>query len=196
MGNAHYVLDAKTSRLTVQAFAEGLAGIADHRPQFSVRDFSVELEFDPDDPKGGSLRLTAKTASLEIMGEVSQQDRKAIERVMFDDVLHPQRFPEVEFRSSQVVCTGVGESRYRADVMGTTVLHGEENPQTMQAQLILIDGSLRAYGEFRLRQSDYGLAIACVAGGVLRIKDELKFTFFFVARKQAETRTRAAAARV
>jgi polyisoprenoid-binding protein YceI len=196
MGNARYLLDARTSQLTVQAFAEGLAGIADHRPQFSVREFSAELEFDPDQLKGGSLRLRAKTASLEIMDEVSQRDRKAIERVMFGDVLHPQRFPEVEFRSAQVVCTGVGESRYRADVMGTTVLHGEENPQTMQAQLILIDGSLRAYGEFRLRQSDYGLAIASVAGGVLRIKDELKFTFFFVARKQAETRIRAAAARV
>ena len=154
------------------------------------------MEFDPDKPKGGSLRLTAKTASLEIMDEVSQRDRKAIEQVMFDDVLHPQQFPEVEFRSSQVVCTGVGESRYRADVMGTTVLHGEENVQTMQAQLILIDGSLRAYGEFRLRQSDYGLAIASVAGGVLRIKDELKFTFFFVARQQAEARIGAAAARV
>ena len=81
MGNAHYVLDAKTSQLTVQAFAEGLAGIADHRPQFSVREFSAELEFDPDQLKGGSLRLRAKTASLEIMDEVSQRDRKAIERV-------------------------------------------------------------------------------------------------------------------
>jgi polyisoprenoid-binding protein YceI len=196
MGNAHYVLDAKTSQLTVQAFAEGLAGIADHRPQFSVREFSVELEFDPEELKGGSLRLTAKTASLEIMDEVSQQERKAIEQVMFGDVLHPQRFPEVEFRTSQVVCSGVGENRYRAEVTGTTVLHGEENAQTMQAQLILVDGSLRAYGEFRLRQSDYGLAIASVAGGMLRIKDELKFTFFLVARKQAEAAIGAAAARV
>ncbi|MGA7925950.1 MAG: YceI family protein [Candidatus Sulfotelmatobacter sp.] len=129
------------------------------------------------------------------MDEVSQQDRKAIEQVMFDDVLHPQRFPEVEFRSSQVVCSDVGKNRYRAEVMGTTVLHGEENAQTMQAQLILVDGSLRAYGEFRLRQSDYGLAIASVAGGTLRIKDELKFTFFLVARKPAKTPFGAAAAR-
>jgi hypothetical protein len=48
MGNARYVLDATSSQLTVQAFAEGLAGVADHRPQFSVRQFSAELEFDPD----------------------------------------------------------------------------------------------------------------------------------------------------
>jgi hypothetical protein len=63
-------------------------------------------------------------------------------------------------------------------------LHGMENAQAMQAQLVLSDGSLRAYGEFRLRQTDYGLTIASVAGGMLRIKDELKFVFFIVARKQ------------
>jgi len=43
---------------------------------------------------------------------------------------------------------------------------------------------MRAYGEFRLRQTDYGLSIASVAGGMLRIKDELKFVYFIVARKQ------------
>jgi hypothetical protein len=56
--------------------------------------------------------------------------------------------------------------------------------QSIEAQLVLSDGSLRAYGAFRLRQTDFGLTIASVAGGVLRIKDELKFGFFVVARKQ------------
>jgi polyisoprenoid-binding protein YceI len=196
MKNTRYVLDTKTSQLTVQAFAEGLAGIADHRPQFSVREFSLELEFDTDNPDGSWLRLMAKTGSLEIIDEVSQLERKAIERVMFGDVLHPQRYPEVVFVSSKVVCMRMDENHYRAEVMGTTILHGNEHVQTMQAQIILSDRTLRAHGDFRLRQSDYGLAIASVAGGTLRIKDELKFVFFFLARKEAETAVGAAATRV
>ena len=166
----------------MQAFAEGLAGIADHRPTFSVGEFSGKVEFDPDQLEGGSLHLIAQAGSLVVKDEVTKQDRKAIERVMFGEVLHPEKFPEVSFRSSRVVCTLVGENRYRADIAGAVLLHGSENLQSLQAQLVLSEGSLRAYGEFRLRQSDYGIAIASVAGGMLRIKDELKFVFFIVAR--------------
>jgi len=179
------VLDPKASQFTVQAFAEGLAGIADHRPRFSVREFSGKAEFDPDQLESGSLHLTARTGSLAIMDEVTQQDRKAIERVMFGEVLHPDTFPEVVFRSSRVVCSAVGENRYRADITGTVSLHGMENQESMQAQLVLSDGSLRAYGELKLRQTNYDITIASVAGGMLRIKDELKFVFFVVARTQA-----------
>jgi polyisoprenoid-binding protein YceI len=183
MGRAHYLLDADSSQFTVQAFAEGLAGIADHNPRFCIREIMGEAELDVD-KLDGSLLLTAKTESLEIMDEVTQADRQAIERVMFGEVLHPQKFPEVVFRSSRVVCSVVGENRYAADVTGTASLHGVENPLSIQAQLVLTGGSLRAYGEFRLRQTDYGLNIASVAGGTLRIKDELKFTFFMVTRKR------------
>jgi polyisoprenoid-binding protein YceI len=182
MGSTRYVLDAKASQFTVQAFAEGIGGIADHRPRFYIRDFAGELEFDPGKPNGGSLRMAAKTRSLEIIDEVAERDRKAIEKVMYGAVLHPDRFPEVAFRSSRVVCTPAEGGRYRADITGTATLHGVDNQQSIQAQLILSDGSLRAYGEFRLRQTDYGLTIASVAGGMMRIKDELKFVFFFVAR--------------
>jgi polyisoprenoid-binding protein YceI len=152
-------------------------------PPVSVREVSAELEFDPDELEGRALRLVAKTGSLEIMDEVSQKDRRAIEGVI-SEVLNSQLYPEVMFRSSRAVCSRVDVSRYRAEVLGTANLHGEENEQAIQAQLILTEGSLRAHGEFRLRQSDFGLTIPSVAGGLLRIKDELKFVFFLVARKR------------
>ncbi len=182
MGQANYVLDPKASQFTVQAFAEGLAGIADHRPRFSIPEFSGSLEFDPGQLAKGALHLTARLGSLTIIDEVSPKDRKAIERVMFDEVLQQELYPEVAFRSSRIACSSVSPNRYRADIEGTLSLHGTENPQSIQAQLVLGDGSLRAYGEFRLRQTDYDLTIASVAGGLLRIKDELKFVFFIVAR--------------
>jgi polyisoprenoid-binding protein YceI len=182
MANTHYVLDRKSSQFTVQAFAEGLGGIADHRPSFYIREFSGEVEFDPDQPNAGALYFTAKTGSLEIVDEVAQRDRQAIERVMFGEVLHPEQFPEVAFHSSRVSCTPAEGNRYRADISGMVSLHGMDNRQSIQAQLILSEGSLRAYGDFRLRQTDYDLTIASVAGGMLRIKDELKFVFFFVGR--------------
>ena len=37
-----------------------------------------------------------------------------------------------------------------------------------------------------LLQSDYGIRVASIAGGTLKLQDELKFSFYVVARKQAE----------
>jgi len=45
---------------------------------------------------------------------------------------------------------------------------------------------LRAFGDFTIRQSDYRIKLASVAGGALKLKDELKFTFDIVARRKAE----------
>jgi polyisoprenoid-binding protein YceI len=121
--------------------------------------------FDRHNLIGGSLHLLAKTKSLDLIDDLSKHDRQAIERVMFGEVLHPEAFPEVCFTSSQVICVALEENRYRADIGGTLSLHGEERAQSIQAQLVLSEGSMRAYGEFRLRQTDYGLSIASVAGG-------------------------------
>ena len=44
---------------------------------------------------------------------------------------------------------------------------------------------LRASGDFLVRQADYGIALIKVAGGVIKLKDEVKGAFDIVARKQA-----------
>jgi hypothetical protein len=43
--------------------------------------------------------------------------------------------------------------------------------------------SARAYGDFTMRQSVYNIRIASIAGGALKSQDELKFSFYVVARK-------------
>ena len=44
---------------------------------------------------------------------------------------------------------------------------------------------LRSLGEFSLRQSDYNIKLVSAIGGWLKVKDEVKFSFDIVARKQA-----------
>jgi len=53
------------------------------------------------------------------------------------------------------------------------------------AQVAFGVDSFRAYGEFTLLQSDYGIAVASIAGGTLKLQDELKFTFYVVGRKRS-----------
>jgi polyisoprenoid-binding protein YceI len=57
-------------------------------------------------------------------------------------------------------------------------------PLTLQANVNVLGTLLRIGGDFTLRQSDYGIKPVSFAAGALRLKDELKFTFDLVARKQ------------
>jgi hypothetical protein len=38
------------------------------------------------------------------------------------------------------------------------------------------------YGDFTLRQTNYGIKLVSVAGGALKLKDELKFSLDFTAQ--------------
>jgi len=50
--------------------------------------------------------------------------------------------------------------------------------------LIFLGNAIRASGEFGLRQTDFGIQLYSFAAGALQLKDELKFSFDLVARKQ------------
>jgi len=108
-----------------------------------------------------------------------------IEQVMFGDVLQTADFPDVGFPElAGWLSVMRGRTAIAPTSRGSCCFMGWKTCSRCRRKLVLTDESMRAYGEFRLRQTDYGLSIASVAGGMLRIKDELKFVYFIVARKQ------------
>jgi hypothetical protein len=49
---------------------------------------------------------------------------------------------------------------------------------------VINGSSLRASGEFSVRQSQFGIVPVSAAAGTIKIKDEVKCTFDILARKQ------------
>lgn len=180
-----YSIDARASRFTVQAFAGGIGAIMAHNPKFAIREFEGEAAFAPDSLTDATLRVTVKPASLELLDDVSAKDSADIQRVTFEDVLETDRFPEIIYESTQVAPTNIAPNLYRVVVSGNLTLHGDTNPQSITAQVTVAGDTLRANGEFTLKQTAYGIQLVSVAGGVIKVKDDLKFTFDIVARKQA-----------
>lgn len=184
-GLAHFAIDARASLFTVQAFASGMVAVVAHSPKFAVRDIVGDMEFVPESMQNGSLRLTINVGSLEIMDEVSSVDRREIERVMFDEVLEKNVFPRIEYKSARVSALKIGENMYRVNVAGDLTLHGITRGMDLDSQVVAGEDTLRAQGSFSLMQSDYGLKIASVAGGTLKLKDELKCGYFILGRRKA-----------
>jgi polyisoprenoid-binding protein YceI len=183
-GVVHFVIDSKASLFTVQALASGIAAVVAHSPKFAIRDIDGAAAYVPGSLQNASLRMTINVASLEIMDEVSRADRREIDRVMFDEVLEKNFYPNVEYKSSRITAVKTGENMYRVNIAGDLTLHGATRGMGLESQVVVGADTLRAQGSFTLMQSDYGLKIASVAGGTLKLKDELKFSYFILGRRQ------------
>ncbi len=180
----HYVTDARASQFTAQVFAGGLLSALGHSPTIAIRDFVGEGDVNPDDLERSSLKLTIQAASLAVKDDISDKDRREIERAIQEDVLETSSYPEIVYECSNLTANKSGEGQYSITLKGELTMHGITNPQPVQARVALSGDSLRAFGNFSILQTDYGLKLASAAGGALKVKDEMKFSFNIVARKK------------
>ena len=178
---ARYRIDPTQSRFIVRAFAGGFLSAFAHDHTIAIRDFNGEAAFTYGTVEPASLQMTIKAGSLEITDKVSASDRQKIEGTMRDEVLEVSKYPEITFKSTGISATKSGEGQYQARISGELTLHGVTRPLTLNAGLEFGDKILRAKGAFTLKQSSFDIKAVSVAGGTIKVKDELKFTFDIVA---------------
>ena len=180
---AHYKLVPEESTFTVQAFAEGLFSAFGHDPVIAVRRFDGAAEFMPGTFEKAALHLAIDASSLVVANEVKEKDRLEIENTMRRDVLDVQNYPEIKFDSTNVALSRLGPNRYRARLIGALTLHGVTQKNVwITAEVTVSAEVLRAKGEYQLRQTDYKINPVSVAGGTLKIKNELKCVFDICAK--------------
>lgn len=179
-----FVFASNASQLTVHAFASGLVAVVAHNPKFAIRDFSGEAKSVPGSLKQATIRMSIKASSLDLLDEVSECDEREIRRLTMDEVLKAESFPHIVFESSQVTAVKVNENLYRATIVGHLTLHGVNRTHSFDAQIVAGEDSLRGYGDFHVKHTDFGIPIAAIAGGTLKMKDEVKLAFFVIARKE------------
>ena len=124
--------------------------------------------------------MRVDAASLSVTDRVSDKDRREMERTMFDDVLAVRRYRHIEYKS-----TSVSLQADRARIAGDLTMHGVTRPITITAQIAVQGASLRATGVFPVLQSGWDIKPVRVAGGTLKLKDELQCSFDIVARREA-----------
>jgi polyisoprenoid-binding protein YceI len=179
-----YVLDPAKSRFLVRASAIGLLSAFGHNPTIAIRCFKGEARFDLEVPERASLQFEIDTSSLAVTGDVNEKDRNEMERAMRENVLETDRYPEIRFVSSTVEAATITEGMFRLKIGGALTLHGATRDLEIPCNVIVAGDSLRANGEFSIRQTDYGIRLISVAAGGLKLKDELKFTFDIVAHRK------------
>jgi polyisoprenoid-binding protein YceI len=182
--SVRYRIDPAASRFTVQAFAAGMLSALAHSPRFAARQVAGEAELDLVNGASASLKLTIQSQSLELLDDLSSKDRKEIERVMQEEVLETARYPNIVYEcpASAASLKRTGDGQFDVTMNGTLTLHGVTRTQAVTARVVASPSSLRAFGEFSVKQTDYRIKLVSMAGSMLQVKDEIKCTFDVVAR--------------
>ncbi|MEW5979384.1 MAG: YceI family protein [Acidobacteriota bacterium] len=179
--SALYKLDPGQSRFQVRAFAGGMFSALGHNPTLAIHGFGGEVRFVREALEASSLQMKIRPDSLSVVNDVSDKDRREMERAMQQEVLEIAKYPAISFESSRISGSASGGDRYQVDITGNLSLHGVTRSQLVRAYIGLNGERLHAYGEFTLRQTDFKIKLVSVAGGALKLKDELKFSFDIVA---------------
>ena len=179
-----YLIDTGVSRFTIRAFSRGWLSALAHNPSFVVRQYEGVVQFDPVEPTSAALTLRIAASSLDLVDDVSANDRREILRIMHQEVLEDQKYPTIKYdappAAAAVNPTSSGE--YDVRLNGTLTLHNTSRPQAVLAHVTASPGLLRANGDFSVKQTDFGIHLVSAAGGSIKVKDELKCTFDVVAR--------------
>ncbi len=180
-----YRLIPEQSKFTVQAFAEGLFSAFGHDPVILIREFAGEVHFVSGTFENASLRLSIAPNSLVLSNDVKEKDRLEIERTTREEVLETAKYTEIVFTSNNISVNRLAEGRCRVRIIGDLTLHGvTQKSLWISAEATLSEDNLRAQGDFSLKQTDFGIKPYSAAGGTIKLKNELKFSFDIAGEKQ------------
>jgi YceI-like protein len=159
-------IDPQQSVLTVHVFKSGLfSAFADnHEIRAPISSGSV-------DEAAMRVDLVVDSRKLVVLDpNLSPDKRQQVqERMLGPEVLDSSHFHEIRFEASSIK----QEARDRFLVSGNLSLHGKTRPISLQVSR----SGEHFRGETALKQRDFGITPITIAGGTVKVKDELKIEF-------------------
>ena len=159
-------LDTARSSITIRVGRTGMFSFAgdNHLVRAPLASGSVN-------EAGKHIEFKVQSKSLRVEDPGTAADKKAQiqERMLGPDVLDSEHFPVIQFRSTSI--SGAAADLRAA---GDLTLRGQTRPVEAKVQEIA-KGHWR--GAATLKQSAFGIKPISIAGGTVKVKDELKIEF-------------------
>jgi len=164
-------IDTERSVLTVHVYKAGLLSAFGH--EHEIRAPIRKGTFYEDK---NTVEFIVDAGTLRVLdSDVSDKDRAEIQSTMLGPkVLDITEFHEIRFHSTEV--NRAGENRWI--VHGDLTLHGKTRPVKVDVERL--NGRYR--GSARLRQTEFGITPVTVAGGSIKVKDEVRVEFEILAK--------------
>jgi hypothetical protein len=163
-------IDVNRSSLKIRVFKSGAfsAFAHDHEIQAPIEEGKIDSSASP------SVQLRVDSRKMSVLDpEISVDKRAEIQHTMEgNEVLDVEHFPEISFRSTAI--TKTGDAHW--EVRGSLNLHGKNQPVVVVVSLEA--GHYRGSASFK--QSNFSINPIRIAGGTVKVKDEVKIEFDIV----------------
>lgn len=171
-------IDAQRSIVTIRVFKSGLfSAFADnHEVQAPISEGSVD-----ESKREVSLVIEAKQLKVLDPGLSPEKRAEVQSRMLGPEVLDSGKFAQIQFRSSSVEPVSGNSFRVHGDLS----LHGQTAP--ISVEVTGRDGSYR--GQCVLKHRAFGIQPISIAGGTVKVKDEVKIEFTIVTARAARQPT-------
>jgi polyisoprenoid-binding protein YceI len=165
-------IDVSKSTLKIRVFKSGAfsAFAHNHEIQAPIEEGTIEQSNSAHD----NVQLRVDSRKMRVIDPDTPADKRAeIQHTMQSaKVLDVEKFPEISYQSTSVASRG--ENHW--EVRGNLNLRGKKQPVVVAVSLQ--DGHYR--GSASIKQSDFGIDPIRIAGGTVKVKDELKIEFDIV----------------
>jgi polyisoprenoid-binding protein YceI len=162
-------IDSQQSFITIRVFKSGVfAGFADnHEIRAPIASGSVDETAQRVEVMVDSRKLTVLDPNLP-----TNKKQQVQERMLGPEVLDASQFQEIHFAADNI--KQAAPDRFL--VSGTLSLHGKTRPISVR----VTRSNDRYRGETTLKQSDFGITPISIAGGTVKVKDEVRIEFDIV----------------
>ena len=159
-------IDTSLSKITIHVDKAGFFSFAGDKHEIVAPIASGSV-----DQKAGAVEFTIESAKLQVLDpQLAENKRAEVQKTMLGPlVLDVAKYSEIKFRSTKAVVAGADSW----GVTGDLTLHGQTHPVTVSVKK---ENALYT-GSAKLKQTDFGIAPVTVAGGAVKVKDELKLDF-------------------
>jgi polyisoprenoid-binding protein YceI len=169
-GTAPYQLGpAPGNRLSLEVYKSGLWNGRKH--SFTFERYQGSLLYDAEAPQNSQVRFTVEAASIALHDTwVGEKDRAKIVKFALTNMLHADRYPQLEFTSTRIALAGVGHF----EVQGALNMAGVSKPVGVQ---VTLGDDLSIQGSATLKMTDWGMKPPSAALGAIGTRDEMSVAF-------------------
>jgi polyisoprenoid-binding protein YceI len=178
-----YTIDLSQSQVTATLTQEGFIARRYPSHRVEVKSFNGKIEVSEKDQTQVEVEVEAESKSLTNADQgMSEFERKEFHAVVNNLVLESDKFPRIKFVSVSVSdAQKSGETRsftLKGDLTLRDVTKRVSFPVTVTGD----KDQLRASGEAKIKQSDFGIKPYSGKLGLIKIGDEVKINFAIVAK--------------
>ena len=155
-------LDPEHTTFTIHVGKAGLFSMAGHEHRVAA----IINEGVLDDSGEGHISFRIDAHKLIVLPE---KDQAEVQTTMQTKVLESDRFPEIRFESTAV--QRLATDRWKVE--GNLMLHGQTHPVIADVHRT----GTRYEGKSTIKQTDFGIQPVSVAGGAVKVKNELVIEF-------------------